>query len=168
MQWHWGNIGAILAGVSTILVAVGALIRGAAIVRAWLDGKAADREETVARAAALREDADEHRRERHRHLYGWSQARVEAYPVALVTDPEEIDRAARGLVSGHGGGYVILRCTESAYDDNELSAQLLRELVSRDGCVTRLPTDAEREALEAGLESLGVRDLPAAAAAARH
>jgi hypothetical protein len=36
MQWHWGNIGSMLAGLSTILIAVAALIRGPAVVRSWL------------------------------------------------------------------------------------------------------------------------------------
>jgi hypothetical protein len=37
MQWHWGNIGSVLAGLSTVAIAVGALIRGPAVVRSWLD-----------------------------------------------------------------------------------------------------------------------------------
>jgi hypothetical protein len=40
MQWHWGNIGSMLAGLSTIVIAVGALIRGPAVIRAWLDRQA--------------------------------------------------------------------------------------------------------------------------------
>jgi hypothetical protein len=86
MQWHWGNIGSMLAGLSTIVIAVGALIRGPAVVRAWLARQAADAEEVRAQAEALREEADERRLERRRTLLGWSPHGVEMYTVALVTD----------------------------------------------------------------------------------
>jgi len=35
MQWHWGNIGSMLAGLSTIIIAVAALIRSPGVLRDW-------------------------------------------------------------------------------------------------------------------------------------
>jgi hypothetical protein len=77
MQWHWGNIGAMLAGLSAIAVAVGALIRGPAVIRAWLDRQGAEAEEARARAEGLRAEAEERRLERRRTLLGWSPGGVE-------------------------------------------------------------------------------------------
>lgn len=39
------DVGSMLAGLSTILIALGALVRGPAVIRAWLDHQAADAEE---------------------------------------------------------------------------------------------------------------------------
>lgn len=39
MQWHWGNIGSFLAGLSTVVIAIAALRQGPAVVRAWIDTK---------------------------------------------------------------------------------------------------------------------------------
>jgi hypothetical protein len=36
MQTHYGNIGSALQGVGVIAVAIGALIKGRAVVRAWM------------------------------------------------------------------------------------------------------------------------------------
>jgi hypothetical protein len=52
MQWRWESIGSMLAGLSTIVIAIGVLIRGPALIRSWLDRQAADAEE--ARAAVHR------------------------------------------------------------------------------------------------------------------
>lgn len=109
---HWGNIGSMLAGLSTIVIAVGALIRGPAVVRSWLDRQAADADEARARADALRAEAEELRLERRRTLLGWSPGGVETYTVALVTDPAEMDRAKTELTGGGPTGYVILRADE--------------------------------------------------------
>jgi hypothetical protein len=115
MQWHWGNIGSMLAGLSTIVIAVGALIRGPAVIRSWLDRQAADAEEPRARAATLSEDAGERRLERRRTLLGWSPNGVETYSVALVTDPAEMDQAKAELAGGGPTGYVVLRVDEGEY-----------------------------------------------------
>ncbi len=165
MQWHWGNIGAMLAGLSTIVVAVGALIRGPAVVRAWLNRQAADAEEARARAESLREDAGERRLERRRTLLGWSPGGVETYAVALVTDPDEMDRAKAELTGGGPTGYVVLRVDEGEGTVNR--GRSLRMLIDEQRILCRPPTAAEREALEAGFEALGIRNLPPAAADAR-
>jgi hypothetical protein len=165
MQWHWGNIGAMLAGLSAIVVAIGALIRGPAVIRAWLDRQAADSEEARARAEALHGDAEERRLERRRTLLGWSPGGVETYTVALVTDPAEMDQAKAELTGGGPTGYVVLRVDEGEGTVNR--GRSLRMLIEEQRLLCRPPTAAEREALEAGFEALGIRNLPPAAADAR-
>jgi len=155
MQWHWGNIGSMLAGLSAIVIAVGALIRGPAVVRSWLDRQAADAEEARARAEALRADAEERRLERRRTLLGWSPHGVEAYAVALVTDPAEMDRAKDELTAGRPTGYVVLQVDEGEGSVNR--GRSLRMLVEEQGYLGRPPTVAEREALEKGIETLDVQ-----------
>jgi hypothetical protein len=166
MQWHWGNIGSMLAGLSTIVIAVGALIRGPAIVRSWLDRQAAEADESRARAEALRADAEERRLERRRTLLGWSPGSVETYTVALVTDPAEMDRAKAELTGGGPTGYVVLRVDEGEYTSPN-RGRSLRMLIEEQLLLCRPPIAAEREALEAGIEALGIRNLPPAAADAR-
>jgi hypothetical protein len=165
MQWHWGNIGAMLAGVSAIVVAVGALIRGPAVIRAWLDRQAADAEEARARAESLRGDAEERRLERRRTLLGWSPHGVETYTVALVTDSAEMDQAKAELTGGGPTGYVVLRVDEGEYTSPN-RGRSLRMLIEEQRLLCRPPAAAEREALDAGFEALGVRDLPPGAAPA--
>jgi hypothetical protein len=163
MQWHWGNIGSMLAGLSTIVIAVGTLIRGPAVIRAWLDGKAAAAEEARARAVSLREEADERRLDRRRTLLGWSPGGVETYTVALVTDPEEMDRAKAELTGGGPTPYVVLRVDEGEYTSPN-RGRSLRMLIEGQRLLCRPPTAAAREALEAGFKELGIQDLfPAAA-----
>lgn len=94
-----------LAGLSTIVIAVAALIRGPAVIGSWLDRQGADAEEARARADAFRAEAEERRLERRRTLLGWSPGGVETYTVALVTDPDEMDRAKAELT---GGGPTML------------------------------------------------------------
>lgn len=157
MQWHWGNIGSMLAGLSTIVIAAGALIRGPAVVRTWLDEKAASAEEARARAQALRAEAEERRLERRWTLLGWSPQGVETYTVALVIDPAEMDRAKAELTGGGPTAYVVLRVDEG--DGCENRGRSLRTLIEDQGYLGRPPTAAEREAVEKGIEVLGARDM---------
>jgi hypothetical protein len=150
MQWHWGNIGSMLACLSTIVIAVGALIRGPAVVRAWLDRQAADAEEARAQAEALREEADNRSLERRRTLPGWSPHGVETYRVALVTDLAEMDCAKAELTGGGPTGYLVLRVDEGEGSPNR--GRSLRRLVEEQRYLCRPPTGAEREALEKGIE----------------
>jgi hypothetical protein len=154
MQWHWGNIGSMLAGLSTIVIAVGALIRGPAVIRAWLNGKAAEAEEARARAESLRAEAEERRLERRRTLLGWSRSGVETYTVALVTDPDEMARAKAELTGGGPTGYVVLRVDEGEGAENR--GQSLRMMIQEQRYLCRPPTLAEREAVEKGIEALEV------------
>jgi hypothetical protein len=114
MQWHWGNIGSFLAGLSTVAIAVGALIRAPAVVRSWLDRQAADTDEARARAEALRAEAEERGLNRRRTLLGWSPGGVETYTVALVTDAAEMERAVPELTGGGPTGCVLLRVAPAA------------------------------------------------------
>jgi hypothetical protein len=155
MQWHWGNIGSFLAGLSTVAIAVGALIRGPAVVRSWLDRQAADAEEARARAQALLADAEERGLERRRTLLGWSPGGVETYTVALVTDAAEMERAVLELTGGGPTGYVLLRVNEGSGDENR--GRSLRMLIDEQHYLCRPPTVAEREAMEKGFEALGVQ-----------
>jgi hypothetical protein len=99
---HWGNIGSFLAGLSTVVIAVAAFIRGPAALRDW-----------QARQRALAEEAHEQaeniRLERRRSLAGWSKSGVNTYPVHLVTDASEFAEATRELTSGQPTTYVVLR-----------------------------------------------------------
>ena len=152
---HYGNLGSFLAGLSTIVIAVAALIRGPAVVRSWLDQRAADAEEARARAAALREQTEERRLERRRTLLGWSPNGVETYTVALVTDPDEMDRAKAELTGGGPTGYVVLRVDEGESAVNR--GRSLRMMIDEQHYLCRPPTAAEREALEKGIGALDIR-----------
>jgi hypothetical protein len=83
MQWHWGNIGSALAGLSTVIIALAAVKQGPTAVRAWIDSKRAQ-------AGQAREEAETTRLERRRGLSGWSRNGVDAYD---VTDGEPQHRS---------------------------------------------------------------------------
>lgn len=156
MQWHWGNIGSFLAGLSTVIIAVAALIRAPGALRDWRARQGAEADAAKARADVDREQAEEIRLERRRTLSGWSPGGVESYTVALVTDPAEIERAAAELNGGGPTAYVILRVDEGEYGSDNRGRDL-RALIDREHYLTRVPTAAEREALDKGFEVLGVQ-----------
>jgi hypothetical protein len=118
---------------------VAALIRGQAVIRAWLDGKAADAEEARAQADALRVDAEERRLERRRTVLGWAPGGVETYTVVLVTDPAEMDRAKAELTGGGPTGYVVLRVDEGE-NFSQNRGNDLRILITDQGYLCRLPS----------------------------
>lgn len=152
---HYGNIGSFLQGIAVILIAIGALIKGPAVVRAWIDRQKADADEARARAQAMRAEATEIALDRRRTLSGWSPHGVAVYTTALAADQVEMEQAVRELTGGGPTAYVILRV-----DEGEGSANRgldLRRQVDQDHYVARPPTVAEREALETGL---GVLDVP--------
>ena len=164
MQWHYGNIGSAIQGVGVIAVAVGALIKGPAVVRAWINGKNAEAEEARARAEALKAEAAEVALDRRRTLSGWSPHGVATYTTALVDEKAEMERAVEELTGRGPTAYVILRVDEGEGSANR--GLELRRLVE-ERFVARPPTVAEREALETGLGALDVpsgyrREPPAA------
>ena len=114
MQWHWGNIGSALAGlsaaISAAIIAIVTLIRGPAALADW-------RARQQAQAEAAREQAETTRLNRRRGLDGWNPHGVETYGVTLVTDPAELGQAVTELTSGHPTAYAILRVSENS-DDN--------------------------------------------------
>jgi hypothetical protein len=152
MQWHWGNIGSALAGlsaaISAAIIAIVTLIRGPAALADW-------RARQQAQAEAAREQAETTRLERRRGLDGWSPHGVETYGVTLVTETGELGQAVTELTSGHPTAYVILRVSENSYDNSNRGLSL-RQLIQADGYISRPPTTGEREALETGLDTMGI------------
>lgn len=110
MQWHWGNIGSALAGLSTLVVAVAALIRGPAVVRAWTD-------RLHAQADTAHQEAETIRLERQRYLHGWSRHGVDTYEVALVSDADELTQAIQEIGSGNPTAYVVVRAGNANLGD---------------------------------------------------
>jgi hypothetical protein len=94
MEWHWGNIGSALAGLSTVIIAVAALIRSPAVLRDWRDRQRALAEEA-------REQAETIRLERRRGLSGWSPGMVAVYMADVVSDEAELAQAASELAGTH-------------------------------------------------------------------
>ena len=142
MQWHWGNIGSAVAGLSTLMIAAAALIRGPAALRAWLERLHAETE-------VKREEAETIRLERRRGLSGWSRGMVAVYKADVVEDEAELERAAEELASGLPTEYVVLRVREGA--------DSLRRIIGQSGYIARRPTAGELEALEKGLDLMGIQ-----------
>jgi hypothetical protein len=150
MEWHWGNIGSFLAGLSTVVIAVAALRQGPAAVRAWIDVKRAQAEKE-------REEVETIRLERHRYLSGWSGSGVDTFAVAAVTEPDEVASACDKILSGDiTCPYVILRLAEGGEGHDASRALDLLRLVQREGHLSRPPTIGEREAVERGLDAMGI------------
>lgn len=145
-----------LAGLSAIVIAVGVLIRGPAIVRAWIDRQAAEADAARARADVDAAEAEQIALDRRRTLQGWSPGGVETYTVALVTDQTEMERATAELTGGGPTSYVVLRVDEGE-SGSENRALSLRTLIEGERYLCRPPTLAEREAMEKGFEALGVQ-----------
>ena len=156
MQWHWGNIGSMLAGLSTIIIAVAALIRSPGVLRDWRARQDAEADAARARAEADRAQAEAVALDRRRTLLGWSPHGVETYTVALVTGTEEMERAVAELTGSGPTSYVILRVDEGEYSSVNRGNDL-RRLIDEQHFLCRPPTVAEREALEKGREMLGAQ-----------
>lgn len=152
---HWGNIGSMLAGLSTIVIAGAALIRGPAALRDWRARQLAEADAAKARAEADRAHAGEVALDRRRTLSGWSPHGVTTWTTALVDDRAEMEKAVAELTGGGPTPYVILRVDEGEGSVNR--GLELRRQVDEEHFVSRPPTTAEREALETGL---GVLDVP--------
>lgn len=156
MQWHWGNIGSMLQGLSVVVIAVAALVRSPAALRDWRARQTAETDAARAQAEVSRADAEATRLERRRTLLGWSPGGVETYAVTLVTELTEMDQAARELSSNGPTSYVVLRVDEGE-GSSANRGRSLRMLIEDQHFLCRPPTSAEREALEKGFEVLGVQ-----------
>ena len=154
-MWHWGNIGSFLAGLSTVVIAVAALVRSPGALRDFRTRQAAQADAARAQAELAREQAEETRLERRRTLQGWSPGGVETYTVALVTDPAEMDRAAAELAGGGPTGYCAARRRGRVQQREPRTRSPGANRAPAYLC--RLPSNAEREALEKGFEALGVQ-----------
>ena len=162
MQWHWGNIGSALQGFAVLIVAIGALIKGPALVRAWIGRQRAEAEAAHEQAAIAREHTETERLARRARLSGWSAHGVNSFSVELVSDPAEIDRARDELSSGDPTAYVVLRVTGQYEDGNTEGGRSLRQLIEAEGYVARCPTAGEKEALKLGLDTMGIPYSPIA------
>lgn len=150
---HYGNIGAFLGGISAVIVAVAALIRSPAALRAWIERQQADRDLATEQAKTIQ-------LERRRYLDGWSQHGINSFEVAAVTDQGDIAEAGDDLLRGIRGPWVLLRIAEGDNDHNANRAGDLVRLVEREGCLARPPSAGELEALDAGLEAMGIPRAP--------
>jgi hypothetical protein len=130
---------------------------------AWLRDS---RERQQAQAAAAREQeglareqAEQIRLDRRRQLSGWSRGGVETYSVALVTSAEQMDQAKTELLAGNvPSDYVVLRVAESDQKYGNVNrAHSLRQLIETQGAISRPPSAGEREALESGLNAMGIQ-----------
>jgi hypothetical protein len=134
-----------LAGLAALLVAVVTFPQIPGGVRDWR----ARQRELTALAADQRKQIELERRAR---LHGWSLGGVATFGVTLVTEPGELERAAAEL--GGYSEYVILRVSEGSGSGNR--AEQLRQTIDHEGMIARAPTVGEREALEAGIDSMGI------------
>jgi hypothetical protein len=163
MQWHWGNVGSAVAGIAALIAAVAAVYGAIRYGPGWLRDS---RERQQAQAAAARaqealalEQAEQLRLDRRRTLQGWSSNGVAVYRVALATSAEEMDQAKAELLAGNvPSDYVILRVAESEEKyGNANRALSLRQLIDTEHFIARAPNDGEREALETGLDAMGMQ-----------
>jgi hypothetical protein len=68
-----------------------------------------------------------------------------------------MDEAREELTGGGPTDYVILRVAESDQKGGNVNRALrLRQIIENEGLISRPPTAGEREALEAGLDALGI------------
>jgi len=153
MQWHWGNIGSFLAGLSTVVIAFAAIRSGPAAIRDW-------RARQRAQAEELHEEAENIRLERRRGLEGWSSTGVNTYPVTLVTTDGEFDQARAELNGRQPTAYVLLRVTGATEGSSANLALTLRQTIEDGEYISRPPTTGECEALERGLDAMGIPHLP--------
>jgi hypothetical protein len=149
MQWHWGNIGSAAAGLATLIVTVRLLWSAPDWYRTWKERQNAERD-------LAREQAEDIRLDRRRSLSGWSGSGVNTYPVALVTTDDEFDQARAELAGGLPTVYVVMRVTGATEGGSANLAHQLRQTVETQGFISRPPAPGEREALEAGLDSMGI------------
>ncbi|MFC7762747.1 hypothetical protein ACFQY4_35385 [Catellatospora bangladeshensis] len=139
-----GDIGSFVSGLAAVVLAIAAIIGGSAGLGDWRAKQRAQRDVAA-------EEANNLRLNRMRLNHGWSPHGVDSFGVTLVTDPAEFAVAQKELTSGGPTEYVVMRVTSGGNGGDRL-----RRLIQRDGFVARVPNDGEIEAVEAGLEVLGV------------
>lgn len=159
MQWHWGNIGSAAGGIAALIATVAAVYGVIRYGPAWLhDSRERQQAQSAAareQEALAREQAEQSRLDRHRLLNGWSGHGIDTFSVALVTATEEMNRARDELTGGGPTEYVILRVAEGPGNANR--ALSLRQLIETEGAISRPPSAGEREALETGLNAMGIQ-----------
>jgi len=136
-----------LAGLAALLVAVVTLPQIPGGVKDWRD-----RQRAQARLAD--EQREQIELERRVRLHGWSRHGIDTFGVTLVTDPAEAEQAVAEL--GGYSDYVILRVGEAERGGNGNRANSIRQIIEHEGFISRPPTAGEREALEAGIDGMGI------------
>jgi hypothetical protein len=149
MQWHWGNIGSAAAGLATLIVTVRLLWSAPDWYRTWKERQNAERD-------LAREQTGAIQLERRRHLSGWSGHGVDTFGAALVTADDELGQACAELASGRPSAYVVMRVSEGGDGHDVGRAHSLRQIIQAGGYISRPPTTGEREALETGLDAMGI------------
>jgi fermentation-respiration switch protein FrsA (DUF1100 family) len=161
MHWHWGNIGSAAAGLAALIATLAAVVGVIRYGPAWLrEGRARQQAQADAareQASLAREQASQIGLERRRALNGWSSTGVDIFAVALVTAEQEMQQAVTELTGGGPTRYVICRLAESDEPYGDVNrARRLRQIIDHDGLLSRPPTTGERDALETGLDTLGI------------
>jgi hypothetical protein len=142
----WGALGSAVGGLATAVLAVAAIIGGTAGLQDW-------RAKQRAQKALAEEQAEGIRLDRRRILNGWSPNGLPVYGVTLVTEDAELAKAAQELSVIGPTDYVVLRVSEST-SGNANRADSLRQLIEREGYLTRPPAAGEYEAMERGIKAL--------------
>lgn len=142
----WGDLGSALGGLAAVVLAAAAIIGGTAGLGDWRAKQRADK-------ALADEQAENIRLDRQRILNGWSRNGLPVYGVTLVTEEAELQKATEELTHTGPTDYVVLRVSESTYG-NANRAHALRQLIEKEGYLTRAPATGEYEALERGIKSL--------------
>ena len=94
--------------------------------------------------------------ERRRHLSGWSGHGIDTFGVTAVTAKDELGRACAELAAGQPSAYVTMRVSEGGDGHDADRARSLRQIIEAEGYISRPPTAGEREALETGLDAMGI------------
>jgi hypothetical protein len=82
---------------------------------------------------------------------------VNTYEVSLVTSAAEFEQVLRGLKADLPANYVVLRVSTGRGQFNDVNlANSLRRLVEVEGTIARPPSTGELEALERGLDAMGI------------
>jgi hypothetical protein len=149
MQWHWGNIGSAAAGLATLIVTVRLLWSAPDWYRTWKDRQNAERD-------LAREQTGAIQLERRRHLSGWSGHGVDTFGVTAVTAEDELGRACAELAADQRSAYVVMRVSEGGDGHDADRARSLQQIIEAGGYISRPPTAGEREALETGLDAMGI------------
>jgi len=160
---HWGNIGSAAAGLAALIATVFAVSyaiikrQGPAWLQAVRDRENAQADAAREQAALAHEQAEQIRLDRRRYLSGWSGNGVDTYGVTLVTEAGELTAALAELTKqgAVSSAYVVVRLAEGDQGRDASRAQDLRRLIET-GYISRPPTIGEREALETGLDAMGI------------
>jgi len=139
-----GDVGSLVGGLAAAVLVILAIVGVGAGFGDWRQKQQALRDVAI-------EEANTIRLSRQSRNSGWSPHGVDSFGVVLVTEPAEFAQAQEELAAGGPTNYVVMHVTSSAN-----GGERLRDIVRRDGFVARIPNEGEVEAIEVGLEALGI------------